>query len=433
MTKSSFVCQQCGYSQVGWAGKCPNCGSWGSLVETLVSPNSKFKIKNSKLKQITKPVSLSSISSQKTQRISSKIPELDRVLGGGLVPGQAVLIAGIPGIGKSTILLQLSANLGNVLYVAGEESAGQIKIRSERLGLKGSQIQILEETNVDLVIELASEQKDLKGLIIDSIQTVYTSDLTGMAGSIGQVRESAFRLVQFAKKNRVPTFLVGHVTKEGSVAGPAVLAHVVDTVLWFDGDSSPALRILRAHKNRFGPTDEVGIFMMQEKGLISVENANSLFLSHYQKPISGSVVTSILQGTRPILVEIQALVTPSKLAIPRRIAQGIDPKRLEVILAVLGRRCGIYLNDYDAFINVAGGISVKETGADLAIALSIVSAYFDKPFPRILVLGEVGLMGEIRQVSGEERRIKEAKRVGFSKTLSSKDIKFVREAIKKYF
>lgn len=431
-THSQYVCQQCGYSQVGWAGKCPSCGSWGSLVETIVSAEHRTNNKERRT-EILKPVSLSSVSSQKTKRISTKISELDRVLGGGLVPGQVVLIAGEPGIGKSTILIQMSEKMGNVLYVSGEESLGQIKIHAQRLGIKDKKIQILEGTNIDSIIEVARKIKNLDILIVDSIQTMYTSNLSGMAGSVGQVRESAFRLVKFAKKSHVPTLMVGHITKEGSVAGPAVLAHIVDTVLWFEGDNTQTLRILRANKNRFGPTDEVGIFTMQESGLVPIDNTGNLFLSKTQDKISGSVITSIMQGTRPILVEIQSLVIPSKLAFPRRIAQGIDPKRLELILAVLARRCGVNFFDFDVFVNVVGGIAIRETGADLAVSLSLLSSRFDKPLPKLIVVGEVGLLGEIREVIAQDKRLKEAKRLGHKKFISNNNFRFLREAVKAYF
>src|SRR3990167_6280239 len=294
-THSQFVCQQCCYSQVGWAGKCPNCGSWGSLVETVIREVGRKEQNKGGGKRV-EPVSLGAIPSRNTSRISTKISELDRVLGGGLVPGQVVLIAGEPGIGKSTLLLQVADKLGKVLYASGEESVSQIKIRADRLGIKKSEIQLLEETDVDSILNTIStlQGENFKGVIIDSIQTMQTSDLSGMAGSVGQVRECAYRLVRFAKENNVPVFIVGHVTKQGSVAGPSVLMHIVDTVLWFEGDKDKTFRFLRSVKNRFGPTDEVGIFVMEDKGLISVDDPEKLFLAGEKKATSGSVITSIM-------------------------------------------------------------------------------------------------------------------------------------------
>ena len=433
-THSQYVCQQCGYESVGYMGKCPNCGSWGSLVETVVSSERESKRAGEyKNKNVSKPVNLSDIKSSATKRTSTKISELDRVLGGGLVPGQVVLIAGEPGIGKSTILLQLADKLGNMLYVSGEESAGQIKVRADRLGIKKSPISILEDTDVDSVVEsIASFKGNLKGVVVDSIQTMTTNDLSGLAGSVGQVRECAIRLLRKAKELNIPLFLVGHVTKEGTVAGPAVLAHIVDTVLWFEGDKTLTLRLLRAVKNRFGPTDEVGIFEMEDKGLISQTDAEKIFLTSSKKLVAGSVVSSILQGTRPMLVEIQSLVVPTKMAFPRRIAQGIDSRRLELLLAVLIRRAGLPLYDYDVFVNVAGGMKVGEPSADLAICLSVASSFYDKAVNlKTVAIGEVGLLGEIREVVAQDKRVKEAKRLGFTFPVTSKEVKYVGEAIKR--
>lgn len=427
--RSRYVCQQCGFSQVGWAGKCSECGSWGSLVETVVEESKTPKRQKSRVGR--KPVSLASIPSRKTFRVSTKISELDRVLGGGLVAGQVVLVAGEPGIGKSTILLQLADKLGNALYVSGEESVQQMAIRGQRLGVKKKSIQVMEETDVDSIIETVENPKLL---IVDSIQTTTTVDLSGMAGSVGQVRECAYRLVRLAKSRNLPVFIVGHVTKEGAVAGPAVLAHIVDTVLWFEGDKSLTLRLLRAVKNRFGPTDEVGIFSMEDKGLISQGNPDKLFLTRSRRQVSGSVITSAMKGTRPILIEVQSLVVPSKLAFPKRIAQGIDPRRLEMLLAVLTRRCGLPLYEFDCFVNLTGGMSVKnDPSADLAVCLSVASAYLDKPLSKTtVVVGEVGLLGDIREVIGQEKRVKEAKRLGFRETISSKESKYLQQAIRTY-
>ena len=435
---SKYVCQQCGYESTGWLGKCPECGTWNSLVETVVSTSSKSQASKSKQSSNTKSqiLKLSDIKQTATRRISTKISELNRVLGGGLIPGQVVLIAGEPGIGKSTLLTQISAILGNVLYVCGEESANQVKVRADRLGIKKSNISLLEETDVDSIIETVDSFKGqaLQGIIIDSIQTMTTSDLSGMAGSVGQVRECAFRLLRAAKERDIPLFLVGHVTKEGTVAGPAVLAHIVDTVLWFEGDKTLTTRVLRAVKNRFGPTDEVGVFEMRDTGLMPVTDIEKAFLEKGVKNVSGSIATSVMQGTRPILVEIQALVVPTKLMIPRRVAQGIDSRRLELLLAVLTRRCGLPLYEYDVFVNVAGGFKVTEPASDLAICLAVASSYFDKPISgKVIAIGEVGLLGEIREVVAEDKRIKEARRLGFTIPIASKEVKYVGQAIKILF
>ena len=441
---SKYVCQQCGYESTGWLGKCPECGTWNSLVETVVSTTSNKGNKSSKSNKgiSAKPINLSDIKSSATKRISTKISELDRVLGGGLVSGQVVLVAGEPGMGKSTLLLQLSDSLSTnhqssatVLYVCGEESANQIAIRAKRLGVTSKNIQLLEDTDVNSVVDqIGSNLQPLSAVIVDSIQTMTTSDLSGMAGSVGQVRECAFRLLKAAKEKNIPLFLVGHVTKEGTVAGPAVLAHIVDTVLWFEGDKTLTTRVLRAVKNRFGPTDEVGVFEMQDKGLMPVADLEKAFLEKGIKNVSGSVVTSVMQGTRPLLVEIQALVVPTKLVIPRRVAQGIDSRRLELLLAVLTRRCSLPMYDFDVFVNVAGGLKVTEPASDLAICLAVASSYFDKPINnKTIAVGEVGLLGEIREVVAQDKRLKEAKRMGFTVGISSREIKFVGQAIKQLF
>lgn len=418
------------------------------MVETVVSTKGSGKSERQSLRGGkvggVEVQELSGIKSSSIRRVLTNISELDRVLGGGLVPGQAVLIAGEPGIGKSTLLTQLANNLSlmtneksdkaSVLYVCGEESASQVKVRADRLGIKKANIKLLEDTDVDSVIDTISTFKGspLQGVIVDSIQTMTTGDLSGMAGSVGQVRECANRLLHAAKSLQVPLFLVGHVTKEGTVAGPAVLSHIVDTVLWFEGDRTLTLRVLRVTKNRFGPTDEVGVFEMRDTGLMPVDDIEKAFLEKNSKNVSGSVVTSIMQGTRPILVEIQALVVPTKLAIPRRVVQGIDSRRLELLLAVLTRRCGLPLYDSDVFVNVAGGLRVMEPASDLAICLAVASSFYDKPISsKTIAVGEVGLLGEIREVVAQDKRIKEAKRLGFTQPISSKDSRYVREAIKK--
>lgn len=443
MNKPVFVCQQCGNEYSKWLGKCTACNSWNSLVETAqFTKNSKTrKDKNpqpSTLNPQLTTVKLTDIKASQMQRTSTKISELDRALGGGLVNGQVVLLAGEPGIGKSTMLLQLANNLDKTMYVSGEESASQVGIRAQRLGIKNKNIDFLESTDVDEIIDqLNAVRSTLNAVIIDSIQTMSTTDLTGLAGSVGQVRECAFRLLKYAKSQNIPLILVGHVTKEGTVAGPAVLAHIVDTVLWFEGDKKSNLRLLRSVKNRFGSTDEVGIFSMEDKGLISLDNPEKLFLMDNNPPaggaVAGSVVSVLMEGSRSILVEIQSLVVPTKMAFPRRVAQGIDSKRLEMLLAVLFRRANVPMYDMDVFVNVAGGIKASDPSVDLAICLSVASSFYEKPLPKkFIAVGEVGLSGEIRKVGMQEKRIKDAKRLGFVDLASSEKYKYLSSVIKEY-
>jgi DNA repair protein RadA/Sms len=428
-SKTNFVCQQCNYSQIGWSGKCPNCGTWGSLVETLLQSKDGPTSRKSSLGARTQKLNEIKIGTK--SRISTKISELDRVLGGGIVSGQVILLAGEPGIGKSTLLLQVAQSMGEVVYVSGEESGIQVKIRADRLGIKSKGIAFIETTDVDSVIDILGGMSP-KLVIIDSIQTMATSDLSGMSGSVGQVRECAYRLLRWAKANNVAIVLVGHVTKQGSVAGPAVLAHIVDSVLWFEGDQTHTLRILRAIKNRFGPTDEAGIFMMEQQGLVSITDASSLFLTNTEGRDSqaGSVITSIMEGSRPMLIEIQSLVVSSKTPYPKRVVQGVDVKRVEMLLGVLARRSGVPVLDYDVYVNVAGGIDVREPAADLAIALSIASAYKDKALASgSIVVGEVGLLGEIREVPRQDRRLDEAKRQGYKKQVTNKQFASLKAAM----
>ncbi|MFZ3301590.1 MAG: DNA repair protein RadA [Microgenomates group bacterium] len=434
MPKSIFVCQQCGSEFAKWLGKCSVCNAWNSLVESVkvTGKNSKSSSVKSK-SSVSKPsVKLTDIKASETKRISTKISELDRCLGGGLVSGQVVLIAGEPGIGKSTLLIDLADKIGNCFYVSGEESASQVAIRAKRLGISNKTINFLEETDVDEVINSLTNSKDPHSVvIIDSIQTMSTSDLTGLAGSVGQVKECAFRLLKYAKSNNIPLILVGHVTKEGTVAGPAVLAHIVDTVLWFEGEKTSNLRLLRSVKNRFGATDEVGIFQMEDTGLKSLNDPEKLFLERSKISVPGSVVSILMEGTRSILIEIQSLVVPTKMAFPRRVAQGIDPKRLEMLLAVLFRRANIPLYDMDVFVNIAGGIKANDPSIDLAVCLSIASSFYDKALSQnFLAFGEVGLLGEVRDVPFQEKRIKDAKRLGFKEVVTSNDFKYLSQAVK---
>ena len=444
-TIAKYVCQQCGYSQVGWAGRCPNCQTWGSLVETIEVIKTITKQGKNTQRQ---PIELVKVKEASLRRISTGILECDLVLGGGLVPGQVVLIAGEPGIGKSTLISQIAEKIypprptsgrveagskvkeKNVLYIAGEESTSQIKLRSKRLGLRGINIFILEETDVDQVVEVIGQQPNTL-ILVDSIQTLTTTDLSGTAGSIGQVRESATRLVSISKKLNIPLFLVGHVTKEGAIAGPRVLEHMVDTILWFEGERTQQLRILRTIKNRFGPTDEIGIFTMEDKGLVPVKDPEFAFTSGI-KNVPGQIWTVILEGTRPIVVEIQALVVPTKLGFPRRVVQGVDQRRVDLLLAVLGRRAGLPLQDFDIFVNAVGGINVREPAADLAIALAIASSWANKSLgDKIAAFGEVGLLGEVRSVPQAEQRAKEANRLGKRLVVSYENTKTIGEAIRK--
>ena len=431
---SIFVCQQCGNEYSKWMGKCTACNSLNSLVETAqFTKKVKGSKKTSSSTHNLETVKLTDIKASQMQRTSTGISELDRALGGGLVNGQVVLLAGEPGIGKSTVLLQLADNLKKTLYISGEESSSQVAIRAERLGIKNKNIDFLESTDVDDIIEQLNKVDNLDLIIVDSIQTISTSDLTGLAGSVGQVRECAFRLLKYAKSKNIPLILVGHVTKEGTVAGPAVLAHIVDTVLWFEGDKKSNLRLLRSVKNRFGSTDEVGIFEMGDKGLKSLDNPETLFLDKESSVVAGSVVSMLMEGTRSLLVEIQSLVVPTKMAFPRRVAQGIDSKRLEMLLAVLFRRANVPMYDMDVFVNVAGGIKANDPSMDLAICLSVASSFYEKPLPKkFLALGEIGLSGEVRKVAMQEKRLKDAKRLGFSDVADSTSFKYLSQVIKSY-
>ncbi|MFH0864265.1 MAG: DNA repair protein RadA [Candidatus Gottesmanbacteria bacterium] len=432
---SKYICQQCSYESAQWLGKCPNCGTWNSLVETTI--NSTLNTKNSKLNTNIKPQKLSEVKSIDKARMKTGIEEFDRVLGGGIVQGSVVLLAGDPGIGKSTLLLQISSTIktpsSNILYICGEESPQQIKIRAERMKIIGKNLQFLPQTDVDIICDqIGTIRPSL--VIIDSIQTIETTDLSGASGSVGQVRECASRLTRLAKDLNISMFIIGHVTKEGSIAGPMVLEHIVDTVLFLEGERYYPGRTLRSMKNRFGPTDEVGIFEMVENGLKEVSNPSELFLGEREKNTPGSVVVPILEGTRPILVEIQALVSSTSLAFPRRIASGFDVGRLNILCAVIAKRLGLPLGGYDVFINIPGGMKIKEPAADLGVALAIVSSFRNKPLPaKSFAFGEVGLLGEIRKVIGEEKRIKEAKRLGFNLAIDPGSIKSLSDTSRKLF
>ncbi len=419
---SQYICQQCGYKSPSFMGKCPNCDSWNSMVETLEKETKgpAWGKNKRERKEGVKAVSLRTVQTTKVARITTGIAEVDQVLGGGLVPGSLILLAGDPGIGKSTLTLQMISNVGG-LYVSGEESAEQIKLRAERLKIKSDKVLILAETNVEAIIEESINNLSvIKLLIIDSIQTLWSEELSGTPGAIGQVRESTLKLLDFAKKEHLPVILIGHVTKEGTIAGPKTLEHIVDTVLYLEGDRFQSLRLLRTNKNRFGPVDEVGVFSMEEVGMKEVANPSEMFLGSNEKA-AGSVIIATLEGSRPLLVEVQALTVSTQLPVPRRVGNGINNNRLQMLVAIIQKHLRLPLGQFDIFVNVASGLKVFEPAADLGICLAIVSSFKNKPLPaKTVAIGEVGLLGEIRNVIGLDRRIKEAKKLGFSNVLSSK-------------
>lgn len=410
-----YFCQSCGYESTKWMGQCPGCREWNSFVEETVEKGSTSKSRKHSDAKVTK---LSAIEMSEETRMSTAMPELDRVLGGGIVKGSLVLVGGDPGIGKSTLLLQVCQNLSKqqvkVLYISGEESLQQIKIRAKRIGEFTDSLLLLCETNLDIIEEVIKKERPTV-VIIDSIQTMYNENVSSAPGSVSQVRESTAILMQIAKGMDVTIFIVGHVTKEGVVAGPRVLEHMVDTVLYFEGDRHAAYRILRGVKNRFGSTNEIGVFEMRNEGLREVENPSEFMLSGKPQGASGSVVACSMEGTRPILLEIQALVCHSNFGMPRRTAAGTDYNRVNLLMAVLEKRLGMALSSCDAYVNIAGGIRMNEPAIDLGIILAIVSSYKDIPIDeRYICFGEVGLSGEVRAVSMAEQRIQEAKKLGFT-------------------
>jgi DNA repair protein RadA/Sms len=414
-----FVCQQCGKESPKWLGRCPNCQEWNSFVETttVTTPSRISAVE-------TPPQELSQVVTSISDRFPLPLAELNRVLGGGLVSGSLVLIGGDPGIGKSTLLLQVSAGVaqagGKVAYVSGEETLRQIRLRAERLGVTGERLYLLAETDLDVI--LSQLEKLAPSLaVIDSIQAVYFPELDTAAGSITQVRECTLRLMHWAKQSAVPVFIAGHVTKDGAIAGPRVLEHIVDVVLYLEGEQFSAYRVLRGVKNRFGSTNEVGVFEMKEQGLVEVDNPSLAFLSQRQAEAIGSTVVPTLEGTRPLLVEIQALTTPTAFGLPRRTANGVDFNRLLLLTAVLTKRVGLRLGNQDIITNVTGGLKIEEPAADLGIALAIASSFRDVGVdPELVVVGEVGLSGELRAVSQLERRVAEAARLGFKRCLVPK-------------
>lgn len=411
-----YFCQNCGYESAKWMGQCPGCREWNTFVEELIDKKNvgKGKIPES---ETAKAVPLSQIEMTQDKRISTEIKELDRVLGGGIVQGSLVLVGGDPGIGKSTLLLQVCRNLAaqgtEVLYISGEESLQQIKIRAERIGTFRDSLSLLCETNLDVIQKVIDREKP-KVVVIDSIQTMYNEAVASAPGSVSQVREATGILMQIAKGMGISIFIVGHVTKEGVVAGPRVLEHMVDTVLYFEGDRHAAYRILRGVKNRFGSTNEIGVFEMRQDGLTEVENPSEFMLSGKPQGASGSVVACSMEGTRPILLEVQALVCHSNFGIPRRTAAGTDFNRVNLLMAVLEKRLGLQLGNCDAYINIAGGIRMNEPAIDLGLVLALVSSYKDKAIDeKTICFGEVGLSGEVRAVSMAEQRVLEAKKLGF--------------------
>ena len=413
--KSVFFCQNCGHEENKWLGQCPMCKEWNTFVEEPVSFSKSASAKQIKDAEV---VALKHVETDQEERIKTKIEELDRVLGGGIVPGSLLLVGGDPGIGKSTLLLQVCQRLcedkHQVLYISGEESLKQIKLRANRMGEFTEDLLLLCETNLEIVKNVIQKRKP-EVVIIDSIQTMYSEEVASAPGSVSQVRESTNVFMQLAKGLGISIFIVGHVTKEGTVAGPRVLEHMVATVLYFEGDRHASYRILRGVKNRFGSTNEIGVFEMRQNGLVEVENPSEFMLNGKPENASGSVVACSMEGTRPILIEIQALVCSSNFGMPRRTAAGTDYNRVNLLMAVLEKRVGIHLSNYDAYVNIAGGIKMNEPAVDLGIVMAIVSSYKNQPIDeKTIVFGEVGLSGEVRAVNMPEQRVAEAKKLGFT-------------------
>ena len=418
--KTMFVCSQCGFQSPKWAGKCPECGEWNSMTEEIVQPE-RVSVKNIERKAaVGRPITLNSLSYETEKRITSGIKELDRVLGGGIVEGSLILLSGDPGIGKSTLLLQVCRSIGEdkkILYITGEESVRQIKLRAERLGVTNSNLLLLAETDIDIVSNTIVDQSpDIA--IVDSIQTMYKDELSSSPGSVSQVRECTQELMSVIKASKTALFIVGHVNKEGAVAGPKVLEHIVDTVLYFEGERNMPFRILRAAKNRFGSTNEIGVFEMADDGLREVDNPSMLLLSGRPVNVSGTCVACIMEGSRPVLAEVQALVSKTGFGTPRRMSAGFDYNRMAVLLAVLEKRAGYYFSNLDAYINVVGGLKLDEPAADLAVSISLISSLKDKPIDsKTAAFGEVGLAGELRAVNRADIRISEIARLGFERVV----------------
>ena len=415
--KNVFLCQSCGYNSPKWLGRCPDCGGWNTLVEEKINDTTN----NKQAGLSVEPILLEDVNFTEGERFLTGIGEFDRVLGGGIVPGSVVLIGGDPGIGKSTLLIQVAERIFNghdgVLYVSGEESPSQIKMRASRLNVTGKGIYILSETSLEEIL-YQTQKIPHRAVIVDSIQTIFTSQLSSAPGSVSQVREVAAFLMNYAKKTSIPVFIVGHVTKDGAIAGPRVLEHIVDTVLYFEGDKGHQYRILRAVKNRFGSTHEIGVFEMRDGGLEEINNPSSLFLSERTPGSAGTVVVSSLEGTRPILTEVQALVSPTPFGIPKRGVVGIDYNRLLLLISVLEKRAGMHIQGQDVFINVVGGLELNEPAVDLGIITVLSSSFREIPIdPYTVVFGEVGLSGEVRGVTSAEIRVKEAAKLGFKRCI----------------
>lgn len=416
--KTIFVCNECGYESAKWMGKCPACNSWNTFFEEKISTKVESGKREKKIQEAPKP--LNSYVGQDAQRTSAGYAELDRVLGGGLVKGSLVLVGGEPGIGKSTLILQLCDKVkgeGKVLYVSGEESAEQIKLRADRLNIKNDDILFLGETDID-IIDQNIEELNPKLVIIDSMQTMYSEEISSAPGSVSQVREITSRIMKICKSRKITTIIIGHVTKDGNIAGPRVLEHMVDTVLYIEGERYFSYRMVRGVKNRFGSTNEVGMFEMQEKGMVEITNPSSILISERDDNPSGSVVVATVEGTRPLLVELQALVTQSVFGLPRRTANGIDYNRLTLLVAVMEKKAGFMLGNQDVYLNVVGGIKVNEPALDLGIILATASSFKNVSIPKgVIALGEVGLTGEVRTINMMEKRLKEAERLGFKKSI----------------
>jgi DNA repair protein RadA/Sms len=417
--KTAFFCQNCGYESPKWIGKCPGCGEWNRFAEEPTKVTDSRVPPEYQLNE--KPRSIDTVEADEKARMKTGLEEMDRVLGGGIVAGSAILVGGDPGIGKSTLLLQVMHRLASggrkVLYVTGEESASQIKLRADRIGAASKGLYVLVEVALENILRYIKEVGPAV-VVIDSIQTVYCSLLSSAPGSVGQVREASERLILFAKKTGIPVFLVGHVTKDGSIAGPKVLEHMVDTVLYFEGDSGHSYRIIRGIKNRFGPTNEIGVFEMRDRGLVEVANPSEYFLTERPEGMAGSVVVASIEGTRPILVEVQALVVSTSFGMPRRTAIGVDVNRVSLLVAVLDKIGGLHLGNHDIFLNVAGGVRLAEPAADLGVVAAIASSFLDRPIdPKTVVFGEVGLTGEVRGINQMEIRIREAARMGFTRCI----------------
>jgi len=423
-SRTRFVCQSCGATQPRWMGRCPECGEWNTLIETVIESPTRSALPDQSHGPESAPQPLPDISSSSDVRLDVPMDELSRVLGGGIVPGSVVLVGGDPGIGKSTLLLQLAAMMtagdAPVLYASGEESLQQIKLRAERLGINSANLYILSETNLDQILQHI-ERLHPRLAVVDSVQSIYTEALSSSPGSVSQVRECASSLLRLAKAQNIPTFLVGHVTKPGVIAGPRVLEHIVDTVLYLEGERFHTYRLLRSVKNRFGSTNEVGVFEMRDSGIVEVTNPSEMFLEERPNHATGSAVAVTMEGTRPLLVEIQALVSQTSVDYPRRTCNGVDMNRLLLLTAVLSKRVGLRLADQDIFVNVVGGLRVNEPAVDLAIAVAIASSFHNRPVHAdMAIFGEIGLAGELRSVSQTDRRLREAAKLGFKRGLMPK-------------